>query len=328
MGMLVADCSKMKDGLVIRDKSAPIVVTGAGGLVGTALLALLAEEGFTQVFAPSSADVDLRDPVATKDYFLSVKPNFVYHLAARVYGILGNMENQGLSFFENVMINTNVVEASRLAKAKKIVAMGSGAVYPYPPPHKLLEESDIWSGQPHPSEESYAHAKRAMFAQLVAYKEQYGLDYVFAISGNLYGPNDKFDIEHGHVTPALVAKFHAAKAAGMKVSVWGNGSAVRDFTYVTDAALALYTTMKNGEGAINIGSGDIRPIRDIVMTLAELTDMTDRVVWDASKPNGQEFRAYRLDRLMDLGFKPKVNLRQGLDETIRWYAQNAAIARK
>jgi GDP-L-fucose synthase len=326
--MLVADCSKMKDGLVIRDKSAPIVVTGAGGLVGTALLALLAEEGFTQVFAPSSADVDLRDPVATKDYFLSVKPNFVYHLAARVYGILGNMENQGLSFFENVMINTNVVEASRLAKAKKIVAMGSGAVYPYPPPHKLLEESDIWSGQPHPSEESYAHAKRAMFAQLVAYKEQYGLDYVFAISGNLYGPNDKFDIEHGHVTPALVAKFHAAKAAGMKVSVWGNGSAVRDFTYVTDAALALYTTMKNGEGAINIGSGDIRPIRDIVMTLAELTDMTDRVVWDASKPNGQEFRAYRLDRLMDLGFKPKVNLRQGLDETIRWYAQNAAIARK
>jgi GDP-L-fucose synthase len=313
---------------MVHDKSTPIVVTGAGGLVGTALLALLAEEGFTKVLAPRSAEVDLRDPVATNDYFLSVKPAFVYHLAARVYGILGNMENKGLSYFENVMINTNVVEASRLAKAKKIVAMGSGAVYPYPPPRRLLEEDDIWSGQPHPSEDSYAHSKRAMFAQLLAYKEQYGLDFVFAISGNLYGPNDKFDIEHGHVTPALVAKFHAAKAAGTNVSVWGNGSAVRDFTYSTDAALALYTTMQNGAGAINIGSGDIRPIRDIVMTLAEVTGMTDRVVWDASKPNGQEFRAYRLDRLMDLGYQPKVNLRQGLEQTFRWYAQNAATARK
>lgn len=312
----------------MQDKSSPIVVTGAGGLVGTALLSLLAEEGFTNVLAPRSAEVDLRDPVSTSDYFTSVKPTFVYHLAARVYGILGNMENKGLSYFENVMINTNVVEASRLAKVKKIVAMGSGAVYPYPPPRKLLEEDDIWSGKPHPSEDSYAHSKRAMFAQLVAYKEQYGLDFVFAISGNLYGPNDKFDIQHGHVTPALIAKFYAAKAAGTKVSVWGNGSAVRDFTYSTDAALALYTSMQKGEGAMNIGSGDIRPIRDIVTTLAEVTGMTEQVVWDTSRPNGQEFRAYHLGRLLALGFKPKVNLRQGLEQTFRWYSENVKIARK
>ncbi len=313
---------------MVLDKSAPIVVTGAGGLVGTALLALLAETGFTNVLAPRSAEVDLRDPVATNAYFLKVKPAYVYHLAARVYGILGNMENKGLSYFENVMINTNVVEASRIARVRKIVAMGSGAVYPYPPPHKLLEEDDIWSGQPHPSEDSYAHSKRAMLAQLVAYKEQYGLDFVFAISGNLYGPNDKFDIEHGHVTPALVAKFHAAKAAGTTVSVWGNGSAVRDFTHSTDAALALLTVMEKGQGAINIGSGDIRPIRDIVTTLAEVTGMVDQVVWDASKPNGQEFRAYRLDRLMTLGFRPKVDLRSGLKQVFRWYAENVATARK
>ena len=313
---------------MVLDKSAPIVVTGAGGLVGTALLSLLAEQGFTNILSPRSAEVDLRDPVATTAYFLTIKPAYVYHLAAKVYGILGNMENKGLSYFENVMINTNVVEAARLAKVAKIVAMGSGAVYPYPPPHKLLEEEDIWSGQPHPSEDSYAHSKRAMLAQLVAYKEQYGLDFVFAISGNLYGPNDKFDIEHGHVTPALVAKFHAAKAAGTKVSVWGNGSAVRDCTYSTDAALALLTVMEKGQGAINIGSGDIRPIRDIVTTLAEVTDMTGQVEWDASKPNGQEFRAYRLDSLMNLGFKAKVDLRTGLAQTFSWYAENAATVRK
>ena len=310
------------------DKSMPIVVTGAGGLVGTALLALLAEQRFTNVLAPRSTEVDLRDPAGTTAYFQRLKPAYVYHLAAKVYGILGNMENKGLSYFENVMINTNVVEAARLAKVRKIVAMGSGAVYPYPPPHKLLEEEDIWSGQPHPSEDSYAHSKRAMFAQLVAYKEQYGLDFVFAISGNLYGPNDKFDIEHGHVTPALVAKFHAAKALGTKVCVWGNGSAVRDFTYSTDAAQALLTVMEKGQGAINIGSGDIRPIRDIVTTLAEVTGMTGQVEWDTLKPNGQEFRAYRLDRLMNLGFKAKVDLRTGLDQTFRWYSENAATARK
>lgn len=313
---------------MVLDRSAPILVTGAGGLVGTALLSLLAEQGFTNILSPRSTEVDLRDPVATTAYFSKVSPVYVYHLAAKVYGILGNMENKGLSYFENVMINTNVVEAARLANVRKIVAMGSGAVYPYPPPRKLLEEDDIWIGQPHPSEDSYAHSKRAMFAQLTAYKEQYGMDFVFAISGNLYGPNDKFDIEHGHVTPALVAKFHAAKAAGTKVSVWGNGSAVRDFTYATDAAMALLTVMEKGQGAINIGSGDIRPIRDIVAILSEVTNMSDQVEWDASKPNGQEFRAYRLDRLMDLGFRAKVDLRTGLDLTFRWYAENAATARQ
>jgi GDP-L-fucose synthase len=313
---------------MLLDKSAPIVVTGAGGLVGTALLALLAERGFTNILSPRSAEVDLRDPVATTAYFAKTSPAYVYHLAAKVYGILGNMENKGLSYFENVMINTNVIEACRTAKVSKIVAMGSGAVYPYPPPHKLLEEDDIWSGKPHPSEDSYAHSKRAMLAQLVAYKEQYGMDFVFAVSGNLYGPNDKFDIEHGHVTPALVAKFHAAREAGTLVSVWGDGSSVRDFTYSADAALALLTVMEKGQGSINIGSGDIRPVRDIVDMLAEITGMSGSVVWDATKPNGQEFRAYRLDRLMSLGFTPQVNLRDGLEMTFRWYSNNLPSIRK
>ena len=312
----------------MMDRSAPIVVTGSGGLVGTALMSLLADRGFSNVLAPRSADVDLRDPVATQSYFAAAKPVFVFHLAARVYGILGNMENKGLSYFENVMINTNVVEACRIAEVSKIVAMGSGAVYPYPSPHMLLEEEDIWSGRPHPSEDSYAHSKRAMLAQLEAYKEQYGMDFVFAVSGNLYGPNDKFDIEHGHVTPALVAKFHAAREAGTLVSVWGDGSSVRDFTYSADAALALLTLMEKGQGSINIGSGDIRPVRDIVDMLAEITGMKGSVVWDATKPNGQEFRAYRLDRLMSLGFSPKVNLRDGLEMTFRWYSNNIASTRK
>jgi GDP-L-fucose synthase len=309
------------------EKSSLILVTGAGGLVGTSLLSVLREEGFDNLLSPSSAEVDMRDPIQTHAYFLDKKPDYVFHLAARVYGIMGNMENKGLSYYENVMINTNVVEATRLAGCRKIVAMGSGAVYPYPPPNQYLQESDLWKGEPHPSEDSYAHSKRAMHVQLQAYKEQYGMKSVFAISGNLYGPNDKFDAAHGHVTPALVAKFHAAKQSGEKVSVWGDGSAIRDFTYSDDMARALLLVMQAGDGAINVGSGDVRPIKDVVDTIAELTGMTDQITWDATKPNGQPFRAYALDKLFALGFKPKVSLRDGLKKTIDWYDQYSASAR-
>lgn len=309
------------------EKSSLILVTGAGGLVGTSLLKVLREEGFENLLVPTSSQVDFRDSKKTNAYFLDLKPEYVFHMAARVYGIMGNMENKGVSFYENVMINTNVVEATRLAGCRKIVAMGSGAVYPFPPPQRYLEEADLWKGEPHPSEDSYAHSKRAMHVQLQAYKEQYGLKSAFAISGNLYGPNDKFDAAHGHVTPALIAKFFEAKRTGQKVNVWGDGSAVRDFTYSDDMARALLVVMQFGEGAINVGSGDVRPIKDVVTTIAELTGMTDQISWDASKPNGQPFRAYSLEKLFALGFTPTYSLREGLKETIDWYDENHSIAR-
>lgn len=307
--------------------SSCILVTGAGGLVGAALLGCLRDAGFANILTPSSAELDLRDARATNDFFLREKPDYVFHLAARVYGILGNMENKGLSFYDNVLMNLNVVEASRVAGVRKIVAMGSGAVYPYPIPRPLLHEDDVWSGKPHPSEDSYAHAKRAMLAQLVAYQEQYGTEFVFAISGNLYGPNDKYDQVHGHVTPSLVAKFYHAKVTGGRVSVWGNGSAQRDFMYSRDAARALICLMGNGTGAVNIGSGQIHPVRDVVSALAEVTGLQDRVDWDASMPNGQEFRAYNLDRLFALGFVAETTLREGVEQTYEWYSRNTALAR-
>ena len=186
----------------------------------------------------------------------------------------------------------------------------------------------IWSGRPHASEDSYAHSKRAMLAQLVAYNEQYGLPYAYVISGNLYGPNDKFDPEFGHVTPSLVRKFHEAKLAGSTVSVWGTGTAQRDFTYSTDVARALIAILENVEGSVNLGSGNVHAIREIIDTLARITGLEDKVVWDRTKPDGQDHRAYDLSRLFATGFRPQVGLAEGLRATYDWYASQAATARK
>jgi GDP-L-fucose synthase len=240
---------------------------------------------------------------------------------------MGNMRHKGSSFLDNTLINTHTIEAARLAGVRKIVAMGSGCVYPYPSPGLPLTEDMVWLGPPHASEDSYAHAKRGMLAQLVAYKEQYDLPYAFVISGNLYGPNDKFDPEFGHVTPSLVRKFHEAAQAGTDVVVWGNGTARRDFMYSDDAAAALLAIMEGVEGAVNMGSGNVHSIREIVETLAALAGMSERVVWDRTMPDGQDYRAYDLSRLLATGFRPQVTLADGLRRTYEWYSAKVGHTR-
>ena len=310
------------------DRSTRIIVTGGTGLVGTALRAALADAGYANVLALGSRDCDLTDWRATRAFFAEHRCDHLVHLAARVYGIMGNMRNKGLSYLDNVLINTHAIEAARLAGVGKITAMGSGCVYPYPSPGLPLTEDMIWQGPPHESEDSYAHAKRAMYAQLVAYREQYGLPFAFVISGNLYGPHDKFDPEFGHVTPALVRKFHEAKVSGGRVSVWGTGSARRDFTYSGDVARALIAIMAQVEGPVNLGSGRVHAIREIVDTLGVITGLQDRIDWDASKPDGQDYRAYDLSRLFATGFRPQVSLADGLRATYDWYAAESHAARK
>ena len=310
----------------IQNCTSSILVTGAGGLVGSALCELLKQTGHSRVIGITSQQVDLRDRSATIRMIDAAQPEYIYHCAARVYGIRGNLDNKGLSYYDNVTINTNVIEAARIAKGRKIVAMGSGCVYPYPPPGLPLQEDMVWLGKPHPSEDSYAHAKRAMLAQLDAYKEQYGLDFAFVISGNLYGPRDKFDALHGHVIPSLISKFHRAQATGGSVTIWGDGSAKRDFLFVEDAARALAAIMNNGSGPINMGSGQVHCIRDIVDILSRLSDTLDRVVWDSSQPNGQEYRAYDLTKLGATGFVPHISLDEGLARTYAWYQHHAKLS--
>jgi GDP-L-fucose synthase len=305
------------------NKSDKIIVTGAAGLVGSALVDYLHSEGYENVFPLQRADCDLLDTPATFALFERRCPVHVFHAAAPVYEIMGNMKNQGKSFYENDMINTNVVEASRRAGARKITVMGTGAVYPFPSPGLPLKEDMIFLGRPYPANAGYANAKLATLAMLEAYEESYGLKWAYIVSGNLFGPRDKFDVEFGHVVPSLIKKFYDANKSGGTVKVWGDGSAQRDILYVKDAARVALAVMNSVDGAVNMGSGQVYRIRDVVDTLGELTGMSGRIEWDPSKPNRQAYRAYDLSKIKSLGFNPAFSLRAGLEETWTWYcAQN------
>ena len=308
------------------DPEAKILITGGTGLVGRALSSALKLEGFSNITSIGSRDCDLRDANAVDLLMKKVSPDYVFHLAARVHGLGGNLRYKSDILVDNVLMNTNVIEYARRAGVKKIVAMGSGCVYPELKGQEELFENQVWIGPPHPSEDSYAHAKRLMLAQLNAAKEQYGLCSAFVISGNLYGPHDGFNIEEGHVIPSLVAKFHTAKQNGTSVKVWGSGVAIRDFSYADDTASALISILRNIEGAVNMGSGMRHPIRDIVDALHALTGVP--VEWDSAKPDGQLVRFYNLDRLMATGFTARVALADGIQSTYEWYEQNWETARK
>lgn len=303
-----------------------MLITGGTGLVGRALSRALANEGFANIISLGSRDCDLRDSKAVSNLMAQASPDYVFHLAARVHGIGGNTRYKSDILVDNVLINTNVIESSRRAGVKKIVAMGSGCVYPELKGQEELFENQIWVGPPHPSEDSYAHSKRLMFAQLNAAKEQYSLSSAFVISGNLYGPHDNFNVEEGHVIPSLVAKFFAAKREGVPVRVWGSGAAIRDFSYCDDTADALIAILRGVEGPVNMGSGMRHAIRDIVNTLQSITQV--EVEWDASKPDGQLVRYYNLEKLQSTGYTAKVDLDEGIRRTYDWYAENWQIARR
>jgi GDP-L-fucose synthase len=307
------------------NKKDVILITGARGLVGSALVEHLKQEGYKNLVEVGRDDCELTDTLATRAFFKQSTPDYVFHAAARVYGIMGNMQNKALSFYDNVMINTNVVDAAQRVGVKKITVMGTGAVYPYPSPGLPLREEMIFMGKPHPAEDSYAHAKRAMLAMLQAYQESYKMNWAYVVSCNLFGPRDKFDTEFGHVVPSLIKKFYDAKQNGSKVTVWGNGSAQRDFMYVKDTARITLAIMKNLNGPINIGSGNILRIRDIVEMIADISDMTDQVVWDSDKPNGQDYRAYDISKIQSIRFSCSYSIRQGLQETWSWYVNSLIL---
>lgn len=300
--------------------SEKILVTGAAGMVGSHVVDALKAQG-RSVVGVGRKECDLRDAGMTHRMFAMIKPTHVFHSAACVYGIIGNMNNPGQSFLENIQINTNVIEAARKSGVKKVTAMGTGCVYPYPPIRTPLVEDDIFMGRPHPSEAGYAHAKLAMLAQLETYGHRAEMDWAYIVSCNLFGPRDKFDPVNGHVVPSLVRKFFEAKRDNTEVTVWGDGSARRDFIYIKDAARAVTMVMDKAHGALNFGTDSVWRIGDIIKELAEISGVgMGRVVWDKTKPNGVDYRGYDLTRLKALGFEPKYSISEGLQKTWLWYS--------
>lgn len=302
-----------------------VLVTGSGGVVGTAVLNLLRQLGI-ETIGVSSSDGDLRDKLFVEELMGTVSPTVVVHLAGRVRGLGGNLGNQGQMFYDNLLINTNVIDASLRHNVQKIVAMGSVAVYS----DRLelpFQESDIWNGAPHNSEYGYAQAKRSMIAMLEAYHEQYGLPYVALLATNMFGPNDRFDLATGHVIPSLIMKFHQAKSGGTPLTVWGSGRPTRDFLYSRDAAGGIVHVIHHGQGVYNLASGNPISIAELVAVMSDVFAFNGDIFFDTSQPDGQRLRSYNVDRLAELGWSPQTSFRDAIQETADWYAKNLTLGR-
>jgi len=296
-----------------------IIVTGSAGFIGNAVVSELREQGYKNIIALTRRHVDLLDSKETDRVFTELRPSKVIHCAGLVYGILGNMNNKAMSYYENCLINTNVVQASHSCGVKKIVGIGTGAVYPDLGSAEPLVEADIFNGRPHHSENSYAHAKRGMLAMLESYGESFGMSWAFPILCNVYGPKDNFDEVNGHVVASLIHKFYEKSLVHESVEVWGTGTAKRDFMYVGDVARAIVYILESFEGAINVGSGEISTIADVVDHISSAANMPKAFYWNPNKPNGQDCRMYNLTKLSSIGFKPKYDLQAGISKTWSWY---------
>lgn len=303
-------------------KSETILVTGSGGVLGTALLHSLRQRGIEKVFAPGRADCDLLNESDVRRFFAAARPTLVIHLAGWVAGVQGNLNFPADALYANARINLNVIDAAREAGVKKIVCAGTTAIYSDQVP-KPMREDDLWQGAPHGSEAPYGHAKRFMLAQLEAYRQQHRIDFAYLICTNLYGPNDRFDQKHGHVVPSLIARFHQACAdKSPEIMIWGDGTPTRDFLYSNDAAEGFLAAAEKGSGIYNLATGRNRTIRLLAETLKEVTGFAGKIVWDTSRPLGQLDRSYDVTRLQGLGWKAKTELPEGLTATFDWYAAN------
>ena len=299
------------------------IVTGGAGFLGSFLVERLRERG-DEVVVPRRGEYDLTRWDDAERLFETVRPEVVFHLAAEVGGIGANLANPGRYWFANLMMGTNVLELSRLHGVKKLLVAGTVCAYPKFTPTPFLED-DLWNGYPEETNAPYGVAKKSVLVGAQAYREQYGLDSVYLLPANLYGPRDNFDLETSHVVPALIRKMTAGTE---EIVLWGDGSPTREFLYVEDAADAFVRTADaySGPAPLNIGTGVEIAISELAATIAELTGFEGEIVWDATMPNGQPRRRLDTSRAESLvGWKAETPLREGLERTIAWYREQAPL---
>lgn len=304
-----------------------ILVTGGAGFLGSFLVEKLRARGYGDIVVPRRREYDLTQEAAVERLYADFNPAVVMHLAAEVGGIGANRENPGRYFYANAAMGLHLIEGARKHGVKKFVQTGTICAYPNLTPVPFKED-DLWNGYPEVTNAPYGIAKKAMLVMCQAYREQYGLNAIYLLPVNLYGPRDNFDLRTSHVIPALVRKCVEARDRGdAEIVAWGTGSASREFLYVEDAAEGLIVAMERYEKPepINLGSGREISIRELTETIARLAGFKGKIVWDSTKPDGQPRRCLDVSRAkIELGFTASTPFEEGLKATIAWYEQHRA----
>ena len=309
------------------DKNAKIYVAGHRGLVGSALVRKLGQDGFTNLILRSSKELDLRRQTDVESFFQKERPEYVFLAAAKVGGILANSTYKAEFIYDNIMIAANVINASYKSGVKKLLNLGSSCIYPKLAPQPMKEEY-LLTGLLEPTNEPYAIAKIAAIKLCRYYNEQYGTNYISVMPTNLYGPNDNFNLETSHVLPALIRKFHEAKLAGTPaVTLWGSGEPYREFLYVddlADACVFLINHYDYGEIGefINIGTGSDIQIKTVANLVMKIVGFVGTLEYDRSKPDATPKKLLDVSRMTSLGWKPHVSLDEGIMRTYDMYRKS------
>ena len=308
------------------EANARVFVAGHRGLVGSAILRRLDQEGFTKVLTASRDQLDLRDQAAVNYWFRANRPEFVFLVAGTVGGILANSTRPAEFIYDNLMIHATVVHAAHLYGVRRLLYLGSSCIYPREAPQPIAEDA-LLTAPLEPTNEAYAVAKIAGIKLCQSYRRQYGSDFISAMPTNLYGPGDNFDLQSAHVLPALMRKFHEARLAGSgEVVIWGTGTPRREFLHVDDLADACLFLMNHydSDRHINVGTGEDQTIRELAELVRSIVAPEVELVFDASKPDGSPRKLLDMSRLHALGWRHRRQLREGIAETYGWFVQHYA----
>jgi GDP-L-fucose synthase len=307
------------------DSNSKILVAGANGMVGSAIVRNLKVKGYFNIIEATRNTVDFTDQEETKEFFEKNKPQYVFVAAAKVGGIMANKKYRGDFLYQNLMIQNNIIHYSMVNDVTKLLFLGSSCIYPKFA-NQPITEDQLMTGPLEPTNDGYALAKITGVKLCQAYRQQYGFNAISLMPTNLYGPNDNFDLETSHVLPAMIAKFHNALSHSehWEVELWGDGTAMREFLHVDDLAEACYVCMQkyNEEGHINVGTGEDVTIKQLAETIAHVVGYDRYINWDVTKPNGTPRKVLNVDKIKSLGWEPKIDLREGIEKTYQWYITN------
>tara|TARA_B100001079_G_scaffold252172_1_gene245103 strand:+ start:245 stop:1186 length:942 start_codon:yes stop_codon:yes gene_type:complete len=307
------------------DSKSKVFVAGHNGLVGSAIIRNLKSKHYENIYWIRRENCDLTNKIQVDAYFEQSKPEYVFLAAAKVGGIGANNDYPAEFIYDNLMIQSNIIDAAYRNGVKKLVFLGSSCIYPKMAKQPISEDA-LMTGPLEPTNDAYATAKIAGIRMCRAYRQQYGFNAISLMPTNLYGPNDNFDHNTSHVLPAMISKFDGSldKSEHWEVELWGDGTPKREFLHVDDLAEACVKCMQDYDEPepINVGTGEDVTIKELAETIADVVGYKNNIKWNTDKPNGTPRKVLNVDKIKSLGWEPKITLREGIESTYTWYKEN------